>query len=238
MLASKVEMADELSDLYANYYHGESLAIKRSLSARASIDHIEEFHPQPLGRLIDVGAGNGAVLEEIDRRNLANEAAALEISATGIDGIRSRDLSIVKDVRQFDGYQIPYEDDAFDTAVCIHVLEHVEHERLFLREIGRIARDIFIEIPLEGGMRGRVNYKFGHINYYTPLSFKALLETSGLSIVKSKVVTSTLAYEQFVHGRWPGLLRFALRRSLLSLVGKHAPNLMTFLMIAHCRRTK
>jgi hypothetical protein len=82
-------------------------------------------------------------------------------------------------------------------------------------------------------MRGRINYKYGHINYYSPLSFRALVETSGLSIVKSKVVTSSLAYERFVHGRWQGTLRFGLRKTLLATVGRRASDFMTFLMIAH-----
>jgi SAM-dependent methyltransferase len=118
MAAMKVTVTDNLSEMYGDYYHGESLDAKRGIAARDSVDHIRALHSQPLGKLVDIGAGNGAVLGEIARRHLATEAAALEISATGIDGIRARNLPILKDVRQFDGYQIPFEDNTFDTAVA------------------------------------------------------------------------------------------------------------------------
>lgn len=231
-----VKMAENLSDLYSDYYE-DAPNPKREIAARDSVDHIIDFHPEPLGSVVDVGAGNGSVIGEIARRGIATDVSALEISASGIERIQARQLAILKEVKPFDGYRMPYPNDNFDSAVCIHVLEHVEHERIFLKELARIARDVFIEIPLEGGFRGRINYTYGHINYYSPLSFLALVETSGLRIVKSKIVTSSLAYEQFVHGKVPGAVRAAARRGLLSIAGKRASDLMTYLMVAHCRRS-
>ena len=232
------QISKELTDLYEGYYSGDDIEVKRALSASDSIDHILSLRRENFGKLLDVGAGNGSVLKEVARQNLASEATALEISASGIERIRNLDFAALKEVQAFDGYQIPYADRTFDTAICIHVLEHVEHERMLLREIRRVAKDVFLEVPLEGGLRGRLNYSTGHINYYTPLSFKALVETSGLEIVSSRVFTSSSAYEQHLYGPRKGKVRNVIRNVLLNTLGPRASELMTYLMTVHCRPTE
>lgn len=227
--------SQDLNEFYSDYYSTDALAKKRALTALDSVDHIQALNKGPLGRLLDVGAGDGSVLQEIAHRKLASEICALEISASGIERINQLALPIVKEVKSFDGYAIPYEDASFESAICIHVMEHVEHERMLLREIGRVAKNIYIEVPLEGGVRGRTNYKFGHINYYTPLSVTALLETSGLEVVSSQVFTSSLAYEQYLYGKTGGKLRNMTRNLLLKGLGPRASELMTYLFTAHCR---
>ncbi len=233
----KAAVSQELTDLYEGKYYGDDpgLFLQRKLAASNSVNHIQAVHPHGLGKTVDVGSGNGSVINELVDRGLISDITALEISASGIEQLKQRQLDAVTEIVKFDGYTIPFPDRHFDTAICIHVLEHVEHERLLLREMGRVAKDIFIEIPLEGGFRGRLNYKFGHINYYNPLSARAILETSGLKIISEKVVTSCLALEQHTHGKRGGALRFALRRFLLSTIGRRAPDVMTFLYMAHCR---
>lgn len=231
------KVSQELADLYQDYYSGDEIEVKRALSASDSIDHVLSLRPGKFGKLLDVGAGNGSVLKEVARQKLATEACALEISASGIEKIKHLDFAELKDVQSFDGYHIPYGDRSFDTAICIHVLEHVEHERMLLREIGRVADDIFLEVPLEGGLRGRLNYSTGHINYYTPLSFRALVETSGLEVVSSRVFTSSSAYEQHLYGTRNGKVRNKVRNLLLNALGPRASELMTYLMTVHCRPT-
>jgi SAM-dependent methyltransferase len=226
---------ESLTELYSDYYETHDVAAKRAISAADAVDHIQALHSGALGNLLDVGAGNGNLLTEIAKRGLASRVSALEISASGISKIESLNLPILDRVDQFDGYQIPFEDKAFDTAICIHVIEHVEHERLLLKEIGRVAKDIFIEVPLEAGLRGRLNYEFGHINYYTPLTFRALIETSGLKIVEMKVFAPSLTYEQHVHGSGGGRVRNTLRNLLLKTLKNKAPELMTYHLMVRCQ---
>ena len=100
-----------------------------------------------LGRVVDVGAGQGSFVELLWQSGLADQITALEISLTGIEAISSRALQGVEVVK-FDGYSVPVEDKRFDLAFSMHVLEHVEHERAFLKEIKRIAKRAIIEVPL------------------------------------------------------------------------------------------
>jgi ubiquinone/menaquinone biosynthesis C-methylase UbiE len=229
-------VSGDLASYYASYYSDLGpTERKRELAARDSVAHIRSLMSESLGCVVDVGAGNGAVIGELARQDMYKEISALEISASGLEAIHQRDFPGMTEIKQFDGYSIPFGDREFDTAICVHVLEHVEHERLFLREIGRIANKVFIEIPLEGGARGTVNRTFGHINYYSPKLFLNLLETSGLKPISWEVTMSSRALEVHTYGRFKGTLRAIMRRVLLRLLGQNlAPELVTYLMAVVC----
>lgn len=234
-------ISEEYRELYAGYYadpHG-GLATKRALAAADSLQHMRQllagYNPEAI---IDVGAGNGSVLEALQHSDLGKRLVAVEISASGIADIKARQLPKLVDVQLFDGYQIPYGDGAFDLAIAIHVLEHVEHERVLLRELQRVAKRIIVEVPLENGLRvkrairaGRPN---GHINYYTPETFINLLETSGLRVLGHAVHTSSLAYEQFLSGRFKGRMKHAIRGAALAVAPTVAPWLATYLLTVYC----
>jgi ubiquinone/menaquinone biosynthesis C-methylase UbiE len=227
-------VAPNLVELYQSYYETNRDESNRTLSAKDTVEHIRSHGDQSLGRLLDVGAGNGSTLAAIEKAGLASELYALEISPTGAARIEGRGLRTLRDVRQFDGYSIPYPDKAFDTAICIHVIEHVEHERLFLRELARVANTVFVEVPLEGGLRGRVVDTYGHINFYTPMIFLNLLKTAGLRPVSHRVVTSSKEYEQLCYGKIRGAVKNAIRRTVLKLLPEAAPHLMTYLINVKC----
>ena len=145
-------------DLYADYYGtAAETAEKREIAAEQTMGYLTGMVGNfRFDKLLDVGAGDGNVLSQLDRRAIAGELYALEISTSGIQAIKDRQLPAVKDTRLFDGYHIPYPDKYFDLAVAIHVLEHVEHERLLLREMRRVARRVYVEVPLEHGIAVRV----------------------------------------------------------------------------------
>jgi ubiquinone/menaquinone biosynthesis C-methylase UbiE len=235
---SKPAVSIEFQELYEDYYDGTRDSMKRMIAAKDTLEHIKLVSNGSLGRTVDVGAGDGALLALLSRSTLASELHGLEISASGIDKIQERSLPLLKSIRQFDGYAIPYPDQSFDTALCIHVLEHVEHERLFLRELARISKSIILEVPLEHGIQVaksiRVSGPFGHINFYTPETLLALLRSAGLEPISHRVLTSSREYEQFLYGRLNGALRNGLRRMALNLSPKLSTELMTYLFTVRC----
>lgn len=234
---SKPRVAAEWAELYEGYFPDDPAeAHKNALAAADSVDAVARLCGASLGATIDVGAGDGAVSAELQWRGLCSELTALEISASGLRKIKARNPPIV--AQCFNGYEIPFGDDHFDTAVCPHVVEHVEHERMFLREVGRVAKQCVFIVPLEGGFRGRVDRRMGHINYYTPTTFRNLIETSGFDIVATSVYPSSSAYEQHLHGKLGGTLRNAIRISVLKIGGSVAPHLMVYVMAIHCVRSK
>lgn len=227
-------------DLYADYYGSAAgTAEKREIAAEQTMSYLTSVvGGGRFARLLDVGAGDGNVLAELDRRGVAGELYALEISASGIQAIEARKLPSVKEARLFDGYHIPYPDKYFDLAVAIHVLEHVEHERLLLLEMRRVARRVYIEVPLEHGIGIRRSIAsgrpFGHINFYTPATLRNLLESSGLQVTDCRVGASSLRYEQHVSGRLKGFVKSALRRGALKIFPGTAPWFIVYNGFAYC----
>ena len=44
-------------------------------------------------------------------------------------------------------YQLPFEDQQFDTVLCSHTIEHVEYPRRFDRELRRVAKEVVYVLP-------------------------------------------------------------------------------------------
>lgn len=232
-------LTDEMKELYEGYYEQE-VEQKRTLSAKDSFHEIQRVtRGRTFEHLLDVGTGDGAVIQEIDKSSFAKKISAVEISNSGILATQKRELQKLVDIQSFDGYEIPYSDDAFDVAMAIYVLEHVEHERLFLREMARVSSDLIISIPLEHTMRLRrarmAGKAIGHVNYYTLETFRNILETSGLEVVNLHPYTTSREYEVFVSGK-KGVIKQMIRSALLKLSQRFACNTLTYHAIAHCKR--
>lgn len=137
--------------------------------------------------MIDVGSGNGAVIDFLDKANFCPEIYSIEISESGIEKIRSRRLNALKEVKLFDGYKIPYPDKQFELATCSHVVEHVEHPRTLLREIARVSNYQYFEVPIDFSffVDKKIHHylDYGHINIYTPALFKFLLKSEGYEVL-------------------------------------------------------
>ncbi|MGM0462896.1 MAG: class I SAM-dependent methyltransferase [Fibrobacterota bacterium] len=44
-------------------------------------------------------------------------------------------------------YDLPFEDDAFDTVLCSHTIEHVDDPRRFYTELERVGREVTLVVP-------------------------------------------------------------------------------------------
>jgi ubiquinone/menaquinone biosynthesis C-methylase UbiE len=233
-----MSQSSELHAFYENYYD-DAVGRKREITAQQTVDHIVSLNKDfPLGSILDIGAGDGAVLSELERRGLGKELHAVEISGSGIERIRQRNLKGLKSVQSFDGYTLPFPDNSFDTALLIHVLEHVEHERLLLREIRRVARRCYIEVPLEHTMRLRrsisMSKPFGHINYYTAGTFENLLDTGGLRPVAFATFAPSKKYEQLLSGHTVGGIKRMVRSASLEIAPALARQVFVYLGAAIC----
>lgn len=227
-----------LQSIYDTYYDGDSrLLKKREITACQTFQHLNYIAGNhSFGRVIDVGAGEGSLLQQLGQNHWANELYGVEISNSGVEVIKRKKIQKLASIKSFDGYHIPFEDQYFDAAISIHVLEHVEHERAFLYELKRVAKHILIEVPLEHTVfiNKAINQCHGHINFYTTQTFKNLLKTSGLKCINMKNFPVSRELEVFMSGQIKGSVKNLIRSTTLSLTPRIATQLMHYMCIAHC----
>lgn len=188
-------LSDDVKTAYDAFYTNNDVAwrmLGAKFKAKNIVDVCKDIVPK---KVLEVGAGDGSILYYLDESNFGEELYALEIAQSGVEQIKKRNLARLKDVQTFDGYKIPYPDDSFDLIILAHVLEHVEHERLLIRELKRVAKYIVIEVPKDYrfGVDNRMKHflDYGHINMYTPTLLRFLLKSEGLSIIADKVSMTT-----------------------------------------------
>lgn len=180
------KLSGNVKTAYDEFYQKHDEAW-RMLGARFKAQHIIDVCAgNSFAKVLEVGAGDGSILSYLADINFAPEYHAVEISDSGVAHIKTRNIKNLKSVLEFDGYRLPFDDDSFDLIILSHVLEHVEHERLLLREIKRVSRYCVIEVPLDykAGVDKRIKHflAYGHINVYTPTSLRYLLQTEGFEI--------------------------------------------------------
>lgn len=183
-----MKIEKELQEKYNNYYTSidEQWRMNGAISKAKNIESLvkgKEFN-----KLVEVGAGDGSILSLLSKKEIAREFYALEISTSGIEAIKAKNILKLKEVSLFDGYSIPYPDKFFDLAICSHVIEHVEHPRLLLREIKRVSKQQVFEVPIDFSFN--VDKKtehflsYGHINIFTPALFRFLLISEKFTLLK------------------------------------------------------
>jgi ubiquinone/menaquinone biosynthesis C-methylase UbiE len=181
-------VASSLQSAY-NEQYGDEMTEWRELGAKFKAANILKLCAgRRFDKVLECGAGEGSILKWLDKSGAFRELSAVEISDSGIEQIQKRNLPGLREVKKFNGYEIPYADGEFDLVYCSHVLEHVEHPRILLREIKRVGRFQAFEVPLDYSTQVdelvRHYLSYGHINIFTPSLFKFLLKSEGFEILE------------------------------------------------------
>ena len=228
-------ISDNVKTAYDEFYQKHDEAW-RMLSAKYKAQHIIDVcKGRSFNKVLEVGAGDGSILKLLADKQFAPEYHAVEISESGVEHIKARNISNLKTVQVFDGYHLPFGDDSFDLIILSHVLEHVEHERLLLRELKRVARNCVIEVPRDykTGVDSRIKHflAYGHINVYTPTSLRYLLQTEGFEIeadLTSMIEPEVTKFNTYINQKKPKSLitdlkissEYAVKKGLVDLFGK------------------
>lgn len=138
---------------------------------------IEEFLSSGnIGKVLEVGCGNGALLQLLKEREL--EAVGVDASSSGIErcvatGVRALCLDVSTEC-------LPFADDAFDLVLSLETFEHLMNPHYALQEIRRALKPggrFVCSIP---------NPLTGHPYLYPGLfqykNFRHFLEQSGFEI--------------------------------------------------------
>lgn len=231
-----MQLNNDLKKLYDNYYTDGKFDLqkKRDLTAIQSTRNLKYLLPDisKFRNLLDIGAGDGNTLYILSQENLIDELSAIEISKSGIEKIKNRRIKNLVKAELFDGYKIKEDTASFDIGIALHVLEHVEHERVFISEITRVCKFIYIEVPLEDTLSIDKailhSPKYGHINFYNPSTLKALMESCNLSVISFNVFSHSKEYEILLNGSLSGTLRYYIKKMFLNILPKFATFFFTY----------
>ncbi|MDX2116488.1 MAG: class I SAM-dependent methyltransferase [Planctomycetota bacterium] len=132
------------------------------------------------GRLLDVGCGLGDVMHGIPAED-GYQMFGFDFAASNVK-VASRRLAGKAEIKQGSIYEIPFESASMDAAMCLEVLEHIEHDDKAVKEIARVLKP-------GGFLIAAVPYYYwwpeyerlmGHFRHYTRESFGSLLRSAGL----------------------------------------------------------
>lgn len=186
--------------------------------------------------VLEVGCGTGAVLARLSTLQVGKQFTGIDLVDPSPNLEANGAATEALRFSAYDGEVVPFPDGAFDLVYASHVLEHVPDERRFLSELARTSRRfVYVEVPCE--LHARTNHRalqstvdIGHINFYTPDTFRLVLQTAGLRVLKLGVYDHSLAVHAFHGSRMSGVTKSIIRKSLLAASPDMAVRLATF----HC----
>lgn len=229
-IMNQFEVSEWLLSHYDHYYEDGPSQWRRAGAVDKARNIVRLCEGLPVRSLVEIGAGEGSILQKLSDVSFAPELYALEISASGVAAIENREIRGLKECLRFDGREIPYDDNRFDLAVLSHVLEHVEHPRALLYEAMRVARYVFVEVPLEDTARlprDFVQDDVGHINFYSPRTIRRLLQSCGLQVLRQETTNPSRETYVLRMGR-RGIPVYYLKEYLLRLFPRVATRVFTY----------
>jgi len=227
-----------LSDNYANYYDQEDLAEWRRLGAVDKCSNILRLCGNIAHRnILEIGCGDGAILERLSTLGFGSSFTGLEISASAAERVQKRNVANLN-VQLFGGYEVSFPEQYFDLAIMSHVIEHVEYPRKLIREAARVAKVVFVEVPLEDNWRLSNDFVFdrvGHINFYNPKTIRHLVQSCGMTIMDACVSDGSPASHVYRKGPLKGTVSYLAKKGILKVWPRVATACFTYHYALICK---
>jgi SAM-dependent methyltransferase len=191
-------VSDDLAAFYEAGYtqtdpqRAAQLGEWRALGARGKADHVLTLCTRAgvsPRTVVEIGCGDGALLEALSARGLAGVYDGFELSAPAAQIAAGRGFPGARRIEAYDGARVPADDGVYDLAVVSHVLEHVVDPSALLVEAARVGRRVLVEVPLEAnrsaarpGKRAEAA-EIGHIQAFSRADIADLASGAGLRVV-------------------------------------------------------
>jgi len=165
----------------------------------------------PGTRVLDVGCGDGALLEYL-MRACDVDARGIELSQAGVNACVTRGLAVIQGDADTDLEGYP--DKAFDTAILSQTIQATRRPKVVLQELLRIAEHAIVSFPNFGhwrvrlalGLRGRMPmtdaldtpwYDTANIHLCTIADFTALVGAVGAEVEQAMALSGGQAPKPF-----------------------------------------
>ena len=170
-------------------------------------------------RILSVGSGDGYVERFIEEQT-GRRIQCLDVSPKGVEIAQKRGL----DAREGSVYELPFEDDAFDLVLAIHIFEHLTSPEIFLAEIHRVLKHqgaFFMSLPNYGNLAYRIKYllkgsldtflqiRLGHFRHYTYREACRYLEEHNFRVTRKMTFVFGHQYIGFLTKIHKNLLAFS-----------------------------
>jgi len=235
---SDFKVRKDLVNNYEGYYEDGDSEWRRLGALDKSNNIISICKKLKIKSVIEIGVGEGAVLQQLSIKGFSDELYGIDISETGVDTVLKKNISGLIECKLYDGYSIPYEDEKFDLAILSHVVEHLEHPRQLIYEASRIAKYVLIEVPCEDNSRLPMNFVFdkvGHINFYSPKTIRRLVQSCNLNVIDQKVSAPSIAVHSFFN-KFKGSVTYYIKSMFLRMFPSVAPSIFTYHSTLICRK--
>lgn len=146
--------------------------------------------------VVDVGCGDGLLMSMLKARGV--KVFGFDLSPKAVERVIARGMEA--QVLDFAAHPLPIEDNSYDVAIALDVLEHLYHPETLLKELARVAPDVVIGVPNFSSLPARIQVVFGkvpennhphkgHIFWFTLSVLKSMANSAGLCVVESRYNT-------------------------------------------------
>ena len=182
------------SDLYQDMYKTEEMhwwhVAKRLFVKNLITTHI----PKKTLSILDVGCGTGKNMEEL---SYFGDVWGVDISSDALAFCKKRGLIQVK---KGEAEKLPFENESFDVATILDVLEHVD-DIAALSEIKRVLKDdgyIIITVPAFNWLWSKWDEVLHHKRRYTRKQIDTIVAGCGFNIIRNTHIHSFLIIPSLV----------------------------------------
>jgi ubiquinone/menaquinone biosynthesis C-methylase UbiE len=153
------------------YFRGKRTILHRFLS--------EVFQSNPDHQLLDVGCGTGNILLMLQN---FGHAVGVDSSPVALEFCRSRNLTDLYLTQP--GEPLPFDENTFDIVTAFDLLEHIDNDLTFLKELRRVSRNggkILIIVPAHPQLWSDHDVALHHKRRYTRKQFQELIAQAQLT---------------------------------------------------------
>lgn len=228
---------NNLSDHYEGFYgsSGRALSEWRRLGGADKALNVVKLWNMATGTsraptVVDIGCGDGAVAQHLAEYGFCDRIDGYELAPTAVVMARERQIPNAHFYITPDG-AVPPSATKYDLAILSHVIEHADDPRFLLRQAARVARYVYVEVPLELTIRLGSDFKWtdvGHINFYNPILIRQLVQSTELEVCAEDIADPSLDAIAWKHG-WRGRARWMFKHLAL----RARPSLATKIFVYH-----
>lgn len=214
---------EEVRQFVDQMYHGPDPS--RDIRARATVASMQRVcRDIPHQSVLEIGCGEGGVLQSMADAGFGQSLYGIEISTTGVQATQQRRMAGFVEAKLYDGYNIPYPDKTFDLATICGVLELVEHPRELLQRAAACAKYVYLMTMSQDRFNRPWDYKLcdGFINYYHPRSLRWLVQSTQLKIIRQEIFYMTRQTAMQQQGL-KGALTWGLKTAAIKMAPRLAP---------------